>query len=140
MATTFSRALHHVASRVPLTARSSTRLIAPRVFRQQSRRGYASGTSSSGGNSGLFWLLGVAAVGGGGYYTYSQGMLDGVVGAKAKPFEPKFEDYQKVYDAIAAKLADETDYDDGSYGPVLLRLAWHTCGTYVLHNSNLVTE
>jgi hypothetical protein len=23
-----------------------------------------------------------------------------------------------VYDAIANRLADETDYDDGSYGPV----------------------
>lgn len=28
------------------------------------------------------------------------------------------EDYQRVYDEIAARLAEETDYDDGSYGPV----------------------
>jgi cytochrome c peroxidase len=35
------------------------------------------------------------------------------------PFEATKEDYQKVYDEIAARLADYTDYDDGSYGPVL---------------------
>lgn len=37
-------------------------------------------------------------------------------------------DYQKVYSTIADKL--EGDYDDGSFGPVLLRLSWHACGTY----------
>lgn len=70
-----------------------------------------------------------------------------------KDFKPTQKDYQKVYDEVARKLADETDYDDGSYGPVcllplslfygcilgviqanekkvLLRLAWHASGTY----------
>lgn len=111
--------------------RPTTHLVASRqVFRQQSKRGYASeSSSSSSSRNSLIWILGLAVVGGGGYYAYSQGILDGAVGAKAKPFEPKFEDYQKVYDAIATKLTDETDYDDGSYGPVLLRLAWHASGT-----------
>jgi cytochrome c peroxidase len=40
------------------------------------------------------------------------------------------EDYQAVYDAIAEKLIDENEYDDGSYGPVVLRLGWHASGTY----------
>ena len=31
--------------------------------------------------------------------------------------------------AIAGVL-DNDDYDDGSYGPVLVRLAWHASGTY----------
>ena len=44
-------------------------------------------------------------------------------------FTPKKEDYQKVYDEIAKALVEQDDYDDGSYGPVLLRLAWHCSGT-----------
>jgi cytochrome c peroxidase len=38
-------------------------------------------------------------------------------------------DYQKVYNAIADLLEDD-NYDDGSYGPVFLRLAWHASGTW----------
>lgn len=38
--------------------------------------------------------------------------------------------YQKVYNAIAQKLIDVDDYDFGSYAPLLVRLAWHNCGSY----------
>lgn len=38
--------------------------------------------------------------------------------------------YQKVYNAIAQKLIDVDDLDDGSYGPLLVRLAWHNSGSY----------
>ncbi|KAJ9071724.1 heme peroxidase [Entomophthora muscae] len=38
-------------------------------------------------------------------------------------------DYQRVYNEIAKLLEDE-DYDDGSYGPILVRLAWHASGTF----------
>jgi cytochrome c peroxidase len=40
--------------------------------------------------------------------------------------------YLQVYNKIAELLDDASDagYDDGSYGPVILRLAWHASGTY----------
>ena len=43
---------------------------------------------------------------------------------------PTQKDYQAVYNAIAALLEEKDDYDDGSYGPVIVRLAWHCSGTY----------
>jgi hypothetical protein len=42
---------------------------------------------------------------------------------------PHPDDYQRVYTAIAKRLQEYDDYDDGSYGPVLVRLAWHASGT-----------
>jgi len=38
-------------------------------------------------------------------------------------------DYNAVRKDIADSLESE-NYDDGSYGPVLIRLAWHAAGTY----------
>jgi len=50
----------------------------------------------------------------------------------------KVVDYQKVYNAIAEILEPDEDkeYDDGSYGPVLVRLAWHASGTYDKETGN----
>ena len=45
------------------------------------------------------------------------------------PFTPQKSDYQQVYNHIAKLLEERDEYDDGSYGPVILRLAWHTSGT-----------
>lgn len=38
-------------------------------------------------------------------------------------------DYEAVAEAIR-KILPKEDYDDGSIGPVLVRLAWHASGTY----------
>lgn len=53
-----------------------------------------------------------------------------LVTTNTKLFAPVFEDYQKVYNEIAKVLEEKDEYDDGSYGPVLVRLAWHCSGTY----------
>ncbi|ODV85774.1 hypothetical protein CANARDRAFT_198137 [[Candida] arabinofermentans NRRL YB-2248] len=42
----------------------------------------------------------------------------------------QLEDYQKIYNAIALKIREEDDHDDGSFGPILVRLAWHNSGTF----------
>ncbi|KAL4902239.1 hypothetical protein BDW74DRAFT_65949 [Aspergillus multicolor] len=106
--------------------RSSGFALPAQGLRAASRRGYAS-EASSGKSSNAFLWAGVALAGGAGAYFYLQG---GDSSVSTKVFTPTQADYQKVYDAIAEKLANETDYDDGSYGPVLVRLAWHASGTY----------
>jgi len=87
-------------------------------------------------------IIGVLALAGaGGYYYYKQsGYADGMTPARAFPVAPgkkgaeeigKPGDYQAVYNAIAESLEEGADnYDDGSFGPVLVRLAWHASGTY----------
>lgn len=83
----------------------------------------------------------VALAGAGGYYYYKQsGYADGMSPAGSFPVAPgkkqaetiaKPGDYQAVYNAIAEALEDGADdYDDGSFGPVVARLAWHASGTY----------
>lgn len=56
-------------------------------------------------------------------------MKEGSSGETRGLFTPKKEDYQEVYNAIAKLLEEKDDYDDGSYGPVIVRLAWHCSGT-----------
>lgn len=136
---TFTRALRTAAPSFRTTARSS-RFVAPTqsTFRQQRQRGYATGKQTEdgpdkydGNPTGL--IIGAAAllVGAGAWGLYTQ--KPELFGQESrKIFVPRFEDYQKVYDTIAKRLEEQDDYDDGSYGPVLLRLAWHASGTCVL--------
>jgi len=58
-------------------------------------------------------LAGVAALGALGMYSMSAPTID----------------YDAVKSEIAARM-DVEDWDDGSFGPVLVRLAWHASGTY----------
>src|ERR1700724_3572302 len=87
-------------------------------------------------------IVGVLSlIGAGGYYYYKRsGYADGITPASEFRIAPgkkgaeeigKPGDYQAVYNAIAATLEEGADdYDDGSFGPVIVRLAWHASGTY----------
>lgn len=133
---TFTRALRTAAPALRTPATHSSRFVAPaqRAFRQQWQRGYATGQEEpdkyEGNPRGLIWGAGALLAGAAAYGLYTQKPeLFGVEKVKA-PFVARFENYQQVYDDIAKRLAEHDEYEDGSYGPVLLRLAWHASGTY----------
>ncbi|OJT07412.1 Cytochrome c peroxidase, mitochondrial [Trametes pubescens] len=100
-------------------------------------------TPKKSSNAALLGALGAAAIGGVGFWVYTSSsdsareagtaVKSGVQAAKvAANYVPTQEDYQKVYNRVAEILdsAGDKGYDDGSYGPVLVRLAWHASGTY----------
>jgi cytochrome c peroxidase len=134
-ARTFARAAVRstpAASAFKASTRNTAFALPRQTFRQQSRRGYSTKPAEA-TSSGLYWGIGALALGGAGYYFYTQSngsLLSGSASETKGVFTPKFEDYQKVYNEIAARLEEKDDYDDGSYGPVLLRLAWHASGTF----------
>ncbi|EJD03072.1 cytochrome C peroxidase [Fomitiporia mediterranea MF3/22] len=94
----------------------------------------------SGSNAWLYGSVGAAALVSVGYYVYATSDVGREAGTAAKSagqavkvkanFVPTKEDYQKVYNEIVNILEENGEYDDGSYGPVLVRLAWHSSGTY----------
>lgn len=112
------------------STRTSFAAAAPRqAFRQQGRRLYSSEPASKSGSSTWIWLSGLAVAGAGGAYLFTK---EGGVSAGSVPkvVNPTKADYEKVYKVIADRLEEKDDYDDGSYGPVLVRLAWHASGTF----------
>jgi cytochrome c peroxidase len=57
------------------------------------------------------------------------GLCLGFLDRLGKRVEGDSVDYKKVRNEISGIL-ENPDYDDGSYGPVIVRLAWHASGTY----------
>ncbi|KAJ7723543.1 heme peroxidase [Mycena metata] len=119
---------------VPRAAPSSAPRVAFRKFSTPPPAPEAKSRSNTGLIVGV--LVAVVFGGGGYYYATTSGdaetvLKSGVQAIKATTkFTPSQEDYQKVYNKIAEVMDDAGEYDDGSYGPVLLRLAWHASGTY----------
>lgn len=76
-------------------------------------------------------LLGSLAAGGlFAYALFNSKMPEqGALGTGPRPVSSVKPDYGKVRKALE-DLMDAPDYDDGSYGPLLVRLAWHAAGTY----------
>ncbi|KAI8822804.1 heme peroxidase [Chytriomyces cf. hyalinus JEL632] len=92
------------------------------------QRRSASGSTGAEKKSGGFgWTLPLLVGAAGAAAYYYQADLQKAVATASGPAKPL--DYQEVYDAIA-KILDNDNYDDGSYAPVLVRLAWHASGTY----------
>ena len=117
-ATRFARALH-------ASARPALAAVPRAAFRQAGRRFNSTSSQSSQGSKTWLYAGAAAAAVGGAAVFYGSG------GPKAAGIKtPTFDDYQAVYNDIAKALEENDEYDDGSYGPVLLRLAWHASGTY----------
>ena len=140
-----TRVATRLASNFQLASTRSTRnALHQRSFRSSPYRGYATGPSGSRPRVGLYaFLFGTTIAAAGGAVLYTQRHQGEWADATSKPkqssadagsdakglFVPQKADYQQVYSAIAKRLDEKDDYDDGSYGPVLLRLAWHCSGT-----------
>ncbi len=73
-------------------------------------------------------VLLLAGAGAGLYYAKEQGLLSGLLGVAPSAGGPV--DYAKVRAAVADLLESNPEHDDGSYGPLLVRLAWHASGTF----------
>lgn len=139
-----ARTLNRLVRSAPTVSRPASRFVPRSNIRQSFRRSYADNAktvekqqtlkSAAGGksNAGVYAIVALIAAGAGGYYLYSSpdAQAAAKTAVKGANFKPEFKDYQQVYDDIAAHLIEHDNYDDGSYGPVLVRLGWHASGTY----------
>jgi len=108
--------------RVGMAARRGAR--APLAARLMSTQASSGGGSSSS----ILGFAALAAAAGGGYYYYTN--QQGAAPAPAATASDASKvDVAAIKNEIASMLEDE-NHDDGSYGPILVRLAWHHAGTY----------
>ncbi|KAJ2703351.1 heme peroxidase [Coemansia sp. IMI 203386] len=95
-----------------------------RYSRQNDQQYQAPRTSKAGPSPGILGVIAVGALAG--WYFYNG---ENPADASASSGSWKKVNYNNVYKDIADLLEDE-NYDDGSYGPVFVRLAWHASGTF----------
>ncbi|KTW31276.1 uncharacterized protein T551_01348 [Pneumocystis jirovecii RU7] len=105
------------------------------IAKNSLHRMYSTTTSSSSRKILYGGFVFSAAALGYGYYCikHNSKPLDFLIGKKITE-----KDYYKVYQEIA-ELMDSDDvenYDDGSLGPILVRLGWHSSGTYNKENNS----
>jgi len=117
------RRITSIAQRSSRSFLSNKPSVANRVFLSRGFTSQNSSNSHSYGNNKKA-LAGLAIGSALLYVTYQEGQTQ----ASSPPVN-----YDAVRAAIASKL-DNLDYDDGSYGPVLVRLAWHAAGTFDKHS------
>ncbi|CAL5220123.1 g2078 [Coccomyxa viridis] len=115
-------------------AQSQARLLAqaPATLRAFAAEASAAGAPKSGGGSSTPYVVGGLGLAGGAY-AYFNGYMDGLFGKSSSEVKvAEKPDYEKVRKAIAELIDSEKaeDYDDGSFGPILVRLAWHSSGSY----------
>ncbi|KAJ1812111.1 heme peroxidase [Coemansia sp. RSA 2598] len=105
-----------------VSARAFTTRQKHHYSRQKHQQYQAPRTTKAGPGPGILGAIAVGAIAG--WYFYSTENSAGASGDSWKKVN-----YNNVYKDIADLLEDE-DYDDGSYGPVFVRLAWHASGTF----------
>lgn len=130
------RNVSRINKNVARAASNRKAVICQPVMRSYSSQG---GESGVGSGRGAIFAGGALLTGLGLYFFNNLNNYEGTRNQAVAKIEEKLpvdsgsRDYQKVYNAIVDVLENE-NYDDGTFAPVLLRLAWHASGTFSKHD------